>query len=330
MALFEQAGSFEQELSVALAIQDLRAMLTPEVMEPVMQLMNTPLGFVTDRDPKRKNKDGSYPQAYSVDVVRDCLIESRLRGFHTVGNEFNIISGKCYGAKAGLYRKIIQYPGVTNFKEIYGVPHQLNGGAIVKCSATWEKDGVKQSCECEIPVKTDSYSGADQILGKAARKLYARVVNQLSGKAVPEGEVDESIPVQSETKKVDTASMFGGSGLDEAEEAKAGLAPDPTPTKSATAATTSTPSEKSTTTGGSSSTTPADGEPTPQQQFGDFMADNGVSFFDCRGWLKRAGWMTDIDRVDSYNEVPSEVIEKIRKDTKGLGRCVKLYGKAQA
>ncbi|HVU07824.1 MAG TPA: hypothetical protein VHG89_04695 [Verrucomicrobiae bacterium] len=198
MELFQQAGSFEAELAVARAMSDLRAILTPEVMQPVMALMNTDLGFRTDRDPKvtPRDKEGHPMTPYSVDVVRECFIESKLRGFHSVGNEWNIIATRFYACKNGLRRKVITYRGVTDFKDTYEVPRMVQDkGAIVKCRATWKKDGVENSLEREFPIRVNAYMGSDAILGKAQRKLLAAVHDRLAGVVTPEGDVnDEIIP----------------------------------------------------------------------------------------------------------------------------------------
>jgi len=192
--LFKEAGSFEAELSVAQAMNDLRLALTNEVMAPVMALMNTDLGFRTDRDPKQiDTKTGKPFEPYPVEVVRECFVESKLRGFHTIGNEWNIISGRFYACKNGLRRKVTQYPGVTDFKDRYDVPRAAGEkGAIVKATATWKKDGVGDSVECEIPIRVNFGMGADAILGKAERKLLKRVHDRLSGVITPEGDVTDT------------------------------------------------------------------------------------------------------------------------------------------
>lgn len=198
--LFKHAGSFEREIALAQAMGDLRAMLNPDIMAPVMELMNTDLGFRTDRDPKvtPRDRDGNTVRPYVVEVVRDVVIEAKLRGFHIAGNEFNIISGRFYAAKNGFRRKLTDgktFPGLANFKDHYEVPRTVGDkGAIVKCRAEWSLNGSKDSLECEVPVKVNSFMGADAILGKAERKLLKRVVDRLSGVNTPEGEVGDEPP----------------------------------------------------------------------------------------------------------------------------------------
>jgi hypothetical protein len=194
--LFKEAGSFEAEIAVAQTMADMRGLLTGEVMLPIMALMNTDLGFRTDRDAKvqPKDKEGNPMTPYSVEVVRDCVIEAKLRGFHVVGNEFNIIAGRFYACKAGFRRKVTTYKGVTDFKDSYDVPRSVGDkGALVKCRATWNKDGIPQSLEREFPIRVNAYMGSDAILGKAQRKLLAAVHDRLAGIITPEGEANEEI-----------------------------------------------------------------------------------------------------------------------------------------
>jgi hypothetical protein len=189
---------------------ELRGALTPEMMQPVMALMNTDLGFRTDRDPNQiDSKTGKPFIPYSAEIVKECFIESKLRGFHCVGNEWNIIAGRFYACKNGFRRKVTHFAGVTDFKDLYEVP-RLSGDkcAIVKCRAAWKKDGIADSIECEIPVKVNSFMGSDAILGKAERKLLKRVHDRLSGVITPEGEVGDDTPIDVQAKSDTTRPNF--------------------------------------------------------------------------------------------------------------------------
>lgn len=181
-------GSFALEIKMAAAMGALRAALTPEVMEPVMALMNTDLGFRCDRP----NKDN--PKPYPVEVIRDVLIEAKIRGFRTLGNEFNVISGRFYAAKAGLWRKVTEYPGVTDYKDGFSVPYVQGGRTLVKCHAAWKKDGIPDSLDVEIEIRVNGNMGADAVVGKAERKLLARVLRRVSGIVTPEGDAEETAP----------------------------------------------------------------------------------------------------------------------------------------
>ena len=174
-----------QAISLALGMSKMRNLLTDDVCTKFfMPLQGSPLGFVTDKDTSG---------GYRVDVVREVVTEALLRGFRPIGNEFNIIAGRFYGAKNGFERIVHEYPGVTDVQIDLGVP-QLQGdkGALVPCFARWFFRGEQQEIRCStpekpgdidtrIPVKVNGGMGSDAILGKATRKLYARIYQRLTG-----------------------------------------------------------------------------------------------------------------------------------------------------
>lgn len=195
---------FMQAVKMAQGIAAMRAALTDQFVQTVlMPLMGTKLGFLTDLD---HDKEG---RRYGLNVVRDCCIEAMLRGFNVVGNEFNIIAGGFYGAKAGWFRKVSEFPGLTHLALQPGVPYlnQDKGGALVSYSASWRLDGKPMSLDCQyskdgetvadlrIPVKVNGGMGADAILGKAERKVLYRIYQRVAGTTfgAGEGDADESI-----------------------------------------------------------------------------------------------------------------------------------------
>lgn len=227
MELFHGAEvSTEKELALACAVVDLRAALTEEVMQPIMSLMNSPLGFLTDKDPSKPvQKDGKWetPKPYGVDTVRDCVIAAKMLGFRVVGNEMNIISGKFYPAKAGFRRKLTDgksFPGLTDFRDTYEVPRLSNGGAIVKARATWKRHGAEDSLEIEIPVRLNAGMGSDAALGKAERKLCKRVHDILLGMSTPDADVEtdgQTINVKSEVVRDEVPSVRTGARTKQSE-----------------------------------------------------------------------------------------------------------------
>ena len=183
---------FAATFSTALAINELRSVLTAEVMRPIMDLMNTPLGFLTDRSGKPNRQGIITKQPYTWEEVRDVVIEATLRGFFPVGNELNIIAGRFYAAKNGLRRKVTTHPGITEFRDSYSIPKTINNaGAIVEAEASWKLNGTSDSLKRNFAVKGDEYAAADSYIGKATRKLLAAVWERISGVAIPEGEVEE-------------------------------------------------------------------------------------------------------------------------------------------
>jgi hypothetical protein len=173
------ASPFSTAITLSQGIAALRELLDDGIMGEIMRLAGSPLGFMTDRK-------------YEVKETRDAIIEASLRGFRVCGNEFNIISGRFYGAKAGLHRKVINYPGLTDFKETFGIPKftPAKDGAILLAKASWKLNGSRGQLEREFPIRMNSGMGVDAVIGKGQRKLYAAVLNQLSGVITPDGDVD--------------------------------------------------------------------------------------------------------------------------------------------
>ena len=183
IALKDQPA-FLRATRTAYGIKTIKAALTDQFMqEYIMPLQNSALGFLTDK------QDGGYP----LPVVRECLCEALLRGFQPASNEFNIISGRFYGAKNGFDRIVREYPGLRNLRFELAVPHLVaDKGALVAAIATWTLDGQPQELRCEaprdatqidtrIPVRVNAGMGPDAILGKAERKLLARIYKRISG-----------------------------------------------------------------------------------------------------------------------------------------------------
>lgn len=197
MAAFGQAtdgAGVLAALDVAEGIADLRALMdAPEIQARVKSLQDTAIGFRTDRGPGAKNRRTNEPlEPYAWHVVRDAVIEAGLRGLQLVGNQFNIISGRFYATKEGFEYLIRKLPSVTDFRPVVGVPATRPGGVLIECVATWQQNGKATEYKVTIPVKSDDYSTADQLIGKATRKLLARCYGVMTGNAVPEGDAESA------------------------------------------------------------------------------------------------------------------------------------------
>lgn len=188
----KDGGSMVAALNLAQSINNLRELFSlPEIQATIQSLQDTPLGFRTDRDPSIINKKTNMPQKpYEYAVVKECVIEALLRGLQLVGNQFNIIAGRCYCTKEGFEGLIKAMASVTQFKLNIGVPLTRNGMVTVACNATWVQNGEPASLEAEIPIKAFENSNADQLIGKATRKFLARCYQQMSGFSIPEGDME--------------------------------------------------------------------------------------------------------------------------------------------
>ena len=169
----------------ARAVAELRELLSPELMTDIMRLKGTVLGFRTDKDHLDANR------GYDVDTVRECLVIALMLGVSVTGNEFNIIGGNTYITLSGVSRIVHGWPGLTELRLDAGVPTVAKGGAgaLVPYSASWKLNGQPDSIECSetpepdtrIPVRVNKGMGADAILGKARRKMLARIWERLRG-----------------------------------------------------------------------------------------------------------------------------------------------------
>jgi hypothetical protein len=217
IAVREAGNNISGALAVAENMQKLRQLVTPQMLHSLAALQNTSLGFRTDR---AKAKSG--PKEYSPEELRDPFIEATVRGFRAVGNEFNVIAGNFYGAKAGFERKVRTFPGLSNFAAFYDVEETAGGFARVQCVATWVLDGQhdeftrrKESIKGKpfdnrIRVRVNEGMGYDALLGKAQRKFFAAVWDHLinADTATPEGDPDDIIVDPEAGKSVRRSQLF--------------------------------------------------------------------------------------------------------------------------
>jgi hypothetical protein len=174
---------FERAFLTSSAIGQLKEMLTPEYMKPIMNLQGNKLGFLTDADRK-----GGYPE----EVVKNALIEAVLMGLQPYGNQFNIISGNCYPTKEGLGYVLNHWQGLS-YTIIPGVPEVRpdNKSAVVPMEIRWELNGKKENATIPISVKNDAYASVDSLIGKATRKARAWLLSNISGIEVVDADATE-------------------------------------------------------------------------------------------------------------------------------------------
>ena len=168
-------------------ISTLRDALTDEVMKQVvMPLMNTKIGFRTDKDPSKpvwSKKDNKYvtPQPYSVDVVRDCVIDALCKGLMITGNQFNIISGTMYTTKEG-FTALLKKLGVKYFIDRRSVGIDADKGvAEFSCKITYEFKGQKNGYTLPVTIDTKNGSGLDQLMGKVECRCKKHLYELITG-----------------------------------------------------------------------------------------------------------------------------------------------------
>jgi len=199
----------------AVAIQQMRtALLQPQVMDLLLSLKNTPLGFQTDETGPNPGK-GKKVVLYTKEEIADCIIAGRLQGFYPINNQMNIISHKAYGTKEGFTEVVSNDPRCDNlenfwiqdleFVKISGKAKQI---AYISGKINYKLKGEDLACNSmTVPVKWDDYSSTDQAFGKAERKMLAWLYKRVTGQSVSldDGDYDaaspsndDAIPVEAE------------------------------------------------------------------------------------------------------------------------------------
>lgn len=212
----KEVTPFRRTFLMAAGMAKLRSLITREMMHDVMCLQGSSLGFRTDKD-----TDGGY----EMEVVKEVAIEATLRGLRLVGNEINIIASRMYAAKDGLKRLVREWPGLTNLRLRPGIPATSQGYTVVPIVATWKMHGKDQVEDCTgenaIPIRVNREQIVDAIIGKAIRKMYARIYDRLTGQ--PNGLIeaeDEAIEVESHA-----AESSNGKGTTETRSPRSQAAP---------------------------------------------------------------------------------------------------------
>lgn len=181
---------FEKAYLIANAAGELKRMLSPEYMKPIMDLQGNRLGFKTDKDIAQ---GGGKGPGYQEDIVKNCLIEAVLTGVQPFGNQFNIIAGNCYITKEGFGYLLSKYPGL--YYEITPELPRINAdktSAAIIMNVEWTINSISKTKKLEIPVKMNSFMGTDAVIGKATRKARAWLYNTITGSEIADGDIQDA------------------------------------------------------------------------------------------------------------------------------------------
>jgi len=202
-----------RSLIIAKASEQLRKMLDP--MWPLIEnLRGKPYGFVTDRD--KPDKHGNQKPPYNKNECLDCLVVALIQGAQPSGNQFNILVGNCYITQKGMEAAVLRFPGLSDWDHEIGTAPEKHGDVMmVKAWAKWKLNGVQQGISYggkviegvpprpAIPVRQNAGMGIEGVLGKAKRKLFARVLEKLTGQAPltidEQGMADEPLTIEGAT-----------------------------------------------------------------------------------------------------------------------------------
>lgn len=163
-----------------IVVKSLKDLLTDEVMNEVfMPLMNTKIGFLTDRNGKPNSK-GETKALYSISTVRDAIVDAVCFGLLPTFNQFNIIADRMYPTKEG-YTALLKKIGVKYVINIGSDKNTSQQFAEMDCAAAYEYNGEKKNLPVKVSVKKDSYSSPDQLRGKAERRVKKALFEYITG-----------------------------------------------------------------------------------------------------------------------------------------------------
>lgn len=176
---------YEKSLAYGYYLTKIKEQIVGKPLEIIKSLMNTGIGFKTDRnpnDPNCKNKE-----IYSDDIIKNCVVQAIMYGLRIHGNEFNILGGNFYATKEGLDRIVHSNPlleekakeKIKGFRQddktgIWGISfeylYKLKGEAKVSEEVTAYVKG--KIGNYDIPF--------DAVMGKAKRKLFKVMYNDMT------------------------------------------------------------------------------------------------------------------------------------------------------
>lgn len=188
-------AGFQRANLVSNAIVQLRELLSDEYMTPIMALQGSKLGFRTDKD-LVKIKGGSYRKGpgYTMEVVRECLIEAVFQGLNPYNNQFNIIGGNMYPTKEGCGYLLNQTDGLTHSIRL-SLPNvdEKAKSASMSAEIEWSfYDGKLNTTTIQIPVKIDQYTSVDAMVGKGTRKARAWLLSRITGQEMVTSDLEDS------------------------------------------------------------------------------------------------------------------------------------------
>lgn len=205
-ASLQIVNNFGAAFTAVNVIALLREALSDEVMNKVfMPLMNTKVGFLTDRT-GRPDKRGNVKPLYSVAIVRDAIIDAVSIGLLPTGNQFNIIAERMYPTKEG-YTALLRKLGVKYFIDVSHDRSQSPGFAEIPCKVSYEYNGERNSFTVLATVKKDDYSSHDQMRGKAERRAKKALYEYITGCDFGDADDQSSAPMYAEAEVVNAVDI---------------------------------------------------------------------------------------------------------------------------
>jgi hypothetical protein len=201
-SLVQNAGS---AFKAVIVVNNLREALTDEIMQQVfMPLMNTKIGFMTDRPVIDKNTGREKKPAYTLSEVRDAIIDAASYGLLPTFNQFNIIAGRMYPTKEGFTAKLKKI-GVKYFINVgsdMSKPTDKIAQLQVKIDYSFKDEKSNFTFMATVP--KDSWSSYDQLKGKAERRAKKVLYEYLTGLDLGDADTIDTSAEVMETNSVNT------------------------------------------------------------------------------------------------------------------------------
>lgn len=222
IAAFDRAMTSDDVLAAAQVadyIEAVRNAIEPQ-MDSIIKLCDSPLGFRTDRSPailetnRKRGKGAGAP--YSREVVKDCAVEALLRGVRLVGDQFNILAGRCYITMNG-YKHLVNSTNISGLQFKITKISVTDSEHIADAEAQWQQGG--NDCTVSKRFFCKAYGAIttwEQTEGKATRKLFKAIYEKATGRAfqdadesdeMREGSIDVDATVNEEAPKPAPANL---------------------------------------------------------------------------------------------------------------------------
>ena len=196
-------NSFRNALITAVAIKKIKELISQPIVDLLRSLMNTQSGFVTDHGPHAYRDD--YKEPYHDDIMVNCAIEAILHGVLWTGNQFNIIASRCYITVDGYRYILANKQGLHNLVVVPSIPVIRDGQTVVRVAANWIYNDVHSTLKDHegkpgrnFPITVNKSMGVDAIIGKAYRKAYKCIFDQINGCEWVDDEIPQVIDASPE------------------------------------------------------------------------------------------------------------------------------------
>jgi hypothetical protein len=173
--LTSNISEYEKSLLYGHYLVQIKNQISGKVLEIVKDLMNTGIGFKTDKP------------TYSDEIIKNCVTQAIMHGLRIHGNEFNILGGNFYATKEGLERIVNRNPDLEKkiiiksrgFKkspetEIWALSYEYE-------FKLKDRQEIKDDVTVYVRGKQGNYEiPLDAVLGKARRKVLKTIYNQMT------------------------------------------------------------------------------------------------------------------------------------------------------